>query len=51
MAVAEVIIEGGDYIGVWEESLKYWNWKSSSKETMLIPLHRNCSNTKTWFKA
>ncbi|PHT49790.1 hypothetical protein CQW23_09537 [Capsicum baccatum] len=43
MTVAEVIIAGGDYMSVWEEGPKYWNWKSSSKATMLILLHRNGS--------
>ncbi|PHT94525.1 hypothetical protein T459_02407 [Capsicum annuum] len=30
-------------MSVWEEGPKYWNWKSSSKETVLIPLRRNGS--------
>ncbi|PHT99987.1 hypothetical protein BC332_29775 [Capsicum chinense] len=43
MAVVEEIIVGGNYMGVWEEGPNYWKWKSSSKETVLIPLPRNSS--------
>ncbi|PHT27894.1 hypothetical protein CQW23_32502 [Capsicum baccatum] len=43
MAVAEVVVVGGNYMGVWEEGLNYWKWKSPSKEAMPIPLCRNGS--------
>ncbi|KAF3621100.1 hypothetical protein FXO38_31974 [Capsicum annuum] len=43
MAVAEVVAVNGNYMGVWEEVPNYWRWKSSSKETVPIPLRRNGS--------
>ncbi|KAG5630853.1 hypothetical protein H5410_002570 [Solanum commersonii] len=43
MAVAEFVVAGGDYMGVWVETPKSWNWKSFSKTTMPIALHRNGS--------
>ncbi|KAM3218688.1 hypothetical protein P3L10_023219 [Capsicum annuum] len=43
MKVAEVIVVGGNYMGVWEEGPNSWKWKLSSKETVPIPLHRNSS--------
>ncbi|PHT33949.1 hypothetical protein CQW23_25749 [Capsicum baccatum] len=43
MAVDDVVIIGGNYIGVWEEGPNYWKLKSSSKETVPIPLHHNGS--------
>uniref|UniRef100_M1DY04 Mutator-like transposase n=1 Tax=Solanum tuberosum TaxID=4113 RepID=M1DY04_SOLTU len=43
MAVVEFVVAGGDYMGVWEETLKSWNWKSFSKMTVPILLHRNGS--------
>jgi len=43
MAVAEFVVAGGDYMGVWEETPKSWNWKSFSKTTVPIALRRNGS--------
>ncbi|KAK4721848.1 hypothetical protein R3W88_012081 [Solanum pinnatisectum] len=43
MAVAEFVVAGGDYMGVWEETPKNWNWKSFSKTTVPIALRRNGS--------
>ncbi|KAF3662054.1 hypothetical protein T459_17069 [Capsicum annuum] len=43
MVVAEVVIVGGDYMDMWEEGPNYWKSKSSSKETVPIPLRRNSS--------
>ncbi|XP_049405284.1 uncharacterized protein LOC125868756 [Solanum stenotomum] len=43
MAVAEFVVAGGDYMGVCEETLKSWNWKSFSKMTLPIALRRNGS--------
>ncbi|KAG5600156.1 hypothetical protein H5410_031526 [Solanum commersonii] len=43
MAVTEFVVAGGDYMGVWEETHKSWNWKSFSKTTMPIVLRRNSS--------
>ncbi|PHU03285.1 hypothetical protein BC332_28536 [Capsicum chinense] len=34
---------GGNYMGAWEEVPNCWRWKSSTKKTMPIPLHRNRS--------
>ncbi|KAK6777679.1 hypothetical protein RDI58_024397 [Solanum bulbocastanum] len=44
MAVTEFIIAGGDYMAVWEETPKSWNWKSFSKMIVSIALCRNGSN-------
>ncbi|PHT98882.1 hypothetical protein BC332_32187 [Capsicum chinense] len=43
MAVAEVVVVSDNYMGAWEEGPNYWKWKSSSKETVSIPLRRNGS--------
>ncbi|KAK4706556.1 hypothetical protein R3W88_033876 [Solanum pinnatisectum] len=43
MAVAEFVVASGDYIGVWEETPKSWNWKSFSKMTLPIAWRRNGS--------
>ncbi|PHT27134.1 hypothetical protein CQW23_33262 [Capsicum baccatum] len=43
MAVVEVVVMGGNYMGAWEEGPNCWRWKSSTKETTPIPLHRNGS--------
>ncbi|KAG5598622.1 hypothetical protein H5410_029992 [Solanum commersonii] len=43
MAVTKFVIAGGDYMGVWEETPKSWNWKSFSKMTVPIALRRNGS--------
>ncbi|KAM3290861.1 hypothetical protein P3S67_019150 [Capsicum chacoense] len=43
MAVAEVVVVGGNYMGAWEEGPNCWRWKSSTKETVPIPLRRNGS--------
>ncbi|PHT38677.1 hypothetical protein CQW23_22250 [Capsicum baccatum] len=43
MAVAEVVVVGGNYMGAWEEVLNCWKWKSSTKKTVPIPLRRNGS--------
>ncbi|PHT94988.1 hypothetical protein T459_02870 [Capsicum annuum] len=43
MVVAKVVVVGGNYMGAWEEGPNYWRWKSSTKEIMPIPLHRNGS--------
>ncbi|PHT52856.1 hypothetical protein CQW23_07318 [Capsicum baccatum] len=43
MAVAEVVIVGDNYMGVWEEGPNCWRWKSFTKETVPIPLRRNRS--------
>ncbi|KAH0642536.1 hypothetical protein KY290_034117 [Solanum tuberosum] len=43
MAVAKFVVAGGDYMRVWEETPKSWNWKSFSKTTVPIALHRNGS--------
>ncbi|KAG5599634.1 hypothetical protein H5410_031004 [Solanum commersonii] len=40
MTVAEFVVAGGDYMGVWEETPKRWNWKSFSKMTVPIALRR-----------
>ncbi|KAH0696194.1 hypothetical protein KY290_013558 [Solanum tuberosum] len=41
--VAEFVVAGGDYMGVWKETLKSWNWKSFSKMIVPIALRRNGS--------
>uniref|UniRef100_M1DA85 Uncharacterized protein n=1 Tax=Solanum tuberosum TaxID=4113 RepID=M1DA85_SOLTU len=43
MAVPEFVVAGGDYMGVWEETPKSWNWKSFTKTTVPIALRRNDS--------
>ncbi|KAH0737483.1 hypothetical protein KY290_036188 [Solanum tuberosum] len=43
MVVPEFVVAGGDYMGVWEETPKSWNWKSFSKTTVPIALRRNGS--------
>ncbi|PHT83170.1 hypothetical protein T459_11613 [Capsicum annuum] len=43
MTVAEVVVVGGNYVGVWEEVPNCWRWKSSTKKTVPIPLRRNGS--------
>nr|AAP45187.2 Transposase-related protein, putative [Solanum bulbocastanum] len=43
MTVAEFVVAGGDYIGVWEKTPKSWNWKSFSKTTLPIALRCNGS--------
>nr|AAP45161.2 Transposase-related protein, putative [Solanum bulbocastanum] len=43
MTVAEFVVAGSDYIGVWEETPKSWNWKSFSKTTLPIALRCNGS--------
>ncbi|XP_049378135.1 uncharacterized protein LOC125842896 [Solanum stenotomum] len=43
MAVAELVVAGGDYMGVWKETPKRRNWKSMSKTTVPIALSRNGS--------
>ncbi|KAK6793626.1 hypothetical protein RDI58_007079 [Solanum bulbocastanum] len=43
MVVAEYVVVGGDYMGVWEDSPKSWNWKSFSKMTVPIALRCNGS--------
>ncbi|PHU14666.1 hypothetical protein BC332_15871 [Capsicum chinense] len=43
MAVAKVVVVGGNYMGTWEEGPNCWKWKSSRKKTVLIPLCRNGS--------
>ena len=43
MTVAEFVVAGGDYMGVWEETPKSWNWKSFNKTTVPIALRRNGS--------
>ncbi|KAH0715963.1 hypothetical protein KY290_008930 [Solanum tuberosum] len=43
MPVAEFVVAGGDYTGVWEKTPKSWNWKFVSKTTVPIALHRNGS--------
>ncbi|KAG5606001.1 hypothetical protein H5410_027493 [Solanum commersonii] len=43
MVVTEFVVAGGDYIGVWEETLKSWNWKSFCKMIVPIALRRNGS--------
>ncbi|PHT45608.1 hypothetical protein CQW23_14766 [Capsicum baccatum] len=43
MAVAEVVVMGGNYMGAWEEGPNCWKWKSSIKETVPIPLRRSGS--------
>ncbi|KAH0773406.1 hypothetical protein KY290_010543 [Solanum tuberosum] len=43
MAVTEFVVGGGDYMKVWEETPKSWNWKSFSKTTVSIALCRNGS--------
>ncbi|KAK6773581.1 hypothetical protein RDI58_028819 [Solanum bulbocastanum] len=43
MAVDEFVVAGGDYMGVWEETPKSWNWKSFSKTTVPIASRRNGS--------
>ncbi|PHT45604.1 hypothetical protein CQW23_14762 [Capsicum baccatum] len=41
MAVAEVVLVGGNYMGAWEGGPNCWRWKSSTKETSSILLHCN----------
>ncbi|KAG5571535.1 hypothetical protein H5410_061301 [Solanum commersonii] len=43
MAVAKFVVACGDYMGVWEETPKRWNWKSFSKTIVPIALRRNGS--------
>ncbi|PHT58289.1 hypothetical protein CQW23_00652 [Capsicum baccatum] len=43
IAVAEVVVVGGNYMGVWEEGPSCWRWKSSTKETSPISLRHNGS--------
>ncbi|WMV09497.1 hypothetical protein MTR67_002882 [Solanum verrucosum] len=43
MTVAEFVVAGGDYMGVWEETPKSWNCKSFSKMAVPIALRRNGS--------
>ncbi|PHT59011.1 hypothetical protein CQW23_01374 [Capsicum baccatum] len=43
MAVAEVVVVGGNYMGAWKEGPNCWRWKSSTKKTVPIPLRRNGS--------
>ncbi|KAK4708461.1 hypothetical protein R3W88_029386 [Solanum pinnatisectum] len=43
MTVAEFVVAGGDYMGVWEETPKSWYWKSFSKTIVPIMLRRNGS--------
>ncbi|XP_049352710.1 uncharacterized protein LOC125817205 [Solanum verrucosum] len=43
MVVAEFVVAGGDYMGVWKETPKSRNWKSLSKTTVPIALRRNGS--------
>ncbi|PHT49789.1 hypothetical protein CQW23_09536 [Capsicum baccatum] len=41
MTVTEVVVVGGNYVGAWEEGPNCWRWKSFTKKTVPIPLHRN----------
>ncbi|PHT45347.1 hypothetical protein CQW23_14505 [Capsicum baccatum] len=43
MAVAEVVVVCGNYMGAWEDGPNYWRWKSSTKKTVPIQLYRNGS--------
>ncbi|KAG5621415.1 hypothetical protein H5410_006633 [Solanum commersonii] len=43
MTVAEFVIDGGDYMGVCEETPESWNWKSFSKTILPIALRCNGS--------
>ncbi|KAH0652023.1 hypothetical protein KY290_032940 [Solanum tuberosum] len=43
MAVAEFVVNGGDCMGVCEETLKSWYWKSFSKTIVPIVLRHNGS--------
>ncbi|PHT75021.1 hypothetical protein T459_22298 [Capsicum annuum] len=43
MAVVEVVVVGGNYMGAWEEDPNCWRRKSSINETLPIPLRRNGS--------
>ncbi|KAH0784216.1 hypothetical protein KY290_003814 [Solanum tuberosum] len=43
MKVAEFVVAGGDYMGVWEETPKSWYWKSFTKTIVPIALRRNGS--------
>ncbi|KAK6803355.1 hypothetical protein RDI58_001139 [Solanum bulbocastanum] len=43
MTVAKFVVASGDYMGVWEETPKSWNWKCFSKTTVPIALRRNGS--------
>ncbi|KAK4710365.1 hypothetical protein R3W88_004878 [Solanum pinnatisectum] len=43
MAVTEFVVAGGDYIGVWEETPKNWNWKSFSKT--IVPIALRCNGS------
>ncbi|XP_049399738.1 uncharacterized protein LOC125863773 [Solanum stenotomum] len=43
MTVEEFVVDGGDYMGVWEETPKSWNWKSFSKTAVPIVLRCNGS--------
>ncbi|KAF3685237.1 hypothetical protein T459_17434 [Capsicum annuum] len=43
MAVAEVVVVGGNYMGAWEEGPNCWKWISATKETVPISLRRKGS--------
>jgi len=43
MTVAEFVVAGGDYMGVWEETPKSWYCKLFSKTIVPIALRRNDS--------
>ncbi|KAM3320749.1 hypothetical protein P3S67_007951 [Capsicum chacoense] len=43
MSIIDYVVVGGIFSGEWEESPKCWVWKTASKETASIALHRNDS--------
>lgn len=43
MALVEHVVVGGDLMDDWEETLKYWYWKSWFKQTASINLCYNSS--------
>ncbi|KAM3319124.1 hypothetical protein P3S67_006324 [Capsicum chacoense] len=43
MSIIDYVVVGGIFSGKWEESPKCWVWKTASKDTVSIALHRNDS--------
>ncbi|PHU06316.1 hypothetical protein BC332_22805 [Capsicum chinense] len=43
MSIAEFVLVSGDFMGEWVETSKCWKWRSFTKVTVSIPVHRNSS--------
>ncbi|PHT38309.1 hypothetical protein CQW23_21882 [Capsicum baccatum] len=41
MSFVEFFLISGDFTGEWVKTLKCWKWKSFTKVTISIPIHRN----------